>query len=150
MSPLVLLATVTLHWTNPSFMEDTTHSPDGSAVNPCGAGSNPVHLIQTNIYRAWVGSIDPPVYLRSHAAVEGTADTIQVPDDPPASYFVGPENAAGEGCRTGYTVGVPSVSVPPWWPLEKDGQAFDIQGRRIEPGASGVYFTRHRKRIILK
>ena len=135
-----LFATVVLHWTNPSFQADTSHAPDGSAINPCGAGADSAHLDRVNIYRAYVGGSGLPILIRTHYAVAGQADTIMVPDSPPASYFVAAENAAGEACRSGYTVGVPSVSVP-LGPGPPRRELYDLAGRRVqgEP-RSGVYF----------
>ena len=139
-----LFATVVIHWTHPPFQADT------SDARSCEGGPDSVHLTRINLYYAFVGSDGTLVYLRSHLSpIAGAPDTAEVWDDPPTSFFVGAESLAGESCRAGITLGVPSVSVPPWWPKEKEPE-YDIQGRRVEPGRNGVYFTRHRKRVVVK
>jgi hypothetical protein len=138
------LNALSLSYHAPAALADTTHDILGALVNPCGAGLNPEAFPLTiNLY--WALAYQPswsPVYLRSHLVQPGAADTFLVDASRAATYWVEPMNAAGAGCRTGYTVGVPAVDVPlviQHW-RRSGWRRFDLQGRRMEIGPSGQYY----------
>ena len=131
-----LFATFVIHWTNPSFQADT------SDAHACDAGPDSVHLTRINLYRAWVGGDGYPIYLRSHLSpVAGAPDTAQVPDTPPATYFIRAENIKGEGCEKGITVGMLPVAVGP--SVVPRRELYDLAGRKVTGTLRpGIYFER--------
>lgn len=137
----ILLATVTLHWTNPTKL---------ARLDDCSDSTAACHLTAANLYRQ-IGS-DWVRLLRTHdysAGVPAT-DTALVTDDM-ATYWVRAVNAAGVSyCETrGFTVGVPPVGIDPG--TEQGPRVlYDVAGRRVaRPARDGVYFEKTPKGMRL-
>lgn len=130
-------------YTAPDRLADTT-TVAGALVNPCGSGAIPeANPITVNLYWALAYQANwSPVYLRTHTVQPGARDTFLLDDSRPATYWVEPVNAAGPGCRSGITLGVPTTDVPPSRKMLLRPGYFDVQGRRIDPTRSGRYFGR--------
>ena len=134
MDAQMLMVVVTLHATNPVDLPDSL----------CREGATPNHLTGMNWYWSKVGGGGGWSLLRSHqwGDLFPAVDTLQVPDQPAASYEARPVNAAGESqCEPKrITVGVPAVGVNPRPMLLRPGY-YDVMGRRLAvPLRSGRYF----------
>ena len=140
-----ILATVTLHWTNPGLAR---------YVPACGDSTVRAPLTRMDAYYSLVGSTGAWSFLRSHT-YSGTVpliDSLNVPDSPAATYWVIPwmDTLTSQCEPRGYTVGVPNVGVPPLQTATRP-QLYDIAGRRVlSPIAGGIYFTKARRIVFVK